>query len=72
MTQTEELLKLSIIYRRLIGDIASVAGVDFSPDHKHRMMQVVSDCMAEAIMVYVARCCQCDSPIELVCDNCQD
>lgn len=69
-TNTEELLKLSIIYRTLINDIEMISGANFDPTQKHRMMQVVSDGMGEAIMVYVARCEKCDSQIDLVCDHC--
>lgn len=70
MTQTEELLKLSIIYRTLINDIEMISGANFDPTQKHRMTQVISDGMGEAIMIYVARCSRCDSRIELVCAEC--
>lgn len=71
MTQTEELLKLSIIYRRLIDEIVAIGGIDFTPEQKHRMMQVVSDAVGEAVNAFTARCSRCDAPIELVCDACE-
>ena len=67
-----ELLKLSIIYRTLIDDIEGIAGGSFSATEKHRMVQVVSDAMGEAVCAYVARCEKCDRGIQLICTECEE
>ena len=71
-TNVAELLKLSIIYRTLIDNIEAIAGVSFSATEKHRMIQVVSDAMGEAVCAYVARCENCDRGIQLICTECEE
>ena len=71
-TNVGELLKLSIIYRTLIDDIEEIAGVSFSATEKHRMIQVVSDAMGEAVCVWAAKCEKCDRGIQLICTECEE
>ena len=67
-----EQMRLSIIYMHLLDDIADIAEVSFSPEHKQRMLQVISDSISEAINVWVARCEKCDRGIQLICTECEE
>lgn len=70
MTATEELLKLSLIYRTLINDIEEVAGVSFPSTAKHQMTELVNSAVGQALAVYTLRCAECDKPIDPICDEC--
>lgn len=71
-TPTEELLKLSIIYRRLINTIEEVAGATFTAEQKHQMVELVNESVGVALNHYVARCRKCDRTIELICNECDE
>lgn len=48
MTETETLLKRSILYRRLIDELEAIVDGQWNPTEKHRMVQVIDDMVGHA------------------------
>lgn len=77
MTQTEELLRLSITYRRLIDDMEALVVGDWSESEKLKLLwlldETVGQVVKETVEEFTQRCPSCDSEnTTIVCDDCGD
>lgn len=70
MDETEEALKLSIIYYALLRDLSDLTGIEFPMKYRNQALQLVIDAVHEACVVK-RRCVDCGGTnIVTKCDDC--